>query len=291
MTGERETAGPMPAVSSRPGERSGPLLDAVGVSTESSGQVTVEIKDVHKWFGRTHVLNGVSAEVRRGEVLVIIGPSGSGKTTLLRCINFLERYDAGRIYVDGKLVGYRVGRGATLEPEREHIIAQQRRQTGMVFQRFNLFGHKTALENVSEALVHVQRTPKQEAERLSLELLTRVGLSDRASAYPSQLSGGQQQRVAICRALALRPAVMLFDEPTSALDPETTGEVLAVMAELAAEHMTMIIVTHEIGFARRAADRVLMMEDGAIIEEGSPIDLLSNPRHARTAAFLSKVVA
>jgi len=268
-----------------------PILDVLGTVPVGTTNLVVEVDGVHKWFGRAHVLRDVNVTVARGEVLVLIGPSGSGKTTLLRCINFLERYDQGRILVNGHLVGYRESRGADLELEREQVVARQRRHTGMVFQRFNLFAHKTALENVAEALVHVQRLPKEEANKLSLGLLTRVGLLDRAHAYPAQLSGGQQQRVAICRALALRPAVMLFDEPTSALDPETTGEVLAVMAELAAEHMTMIVVTHEIGFARRVADRVVMMEDGAIIEEGSPAEILDAPSHPRTKAFLSKVVS
>ena len=268
----------------------GPILDAVGGEPVTTAEHVVEIAGLHKWFGPAHVLNDVNLTVERGEVLVIIGPSGSGKTTLLRCINFLERYDQGRICVNGELIGYREEQNKLIL-EKEQIVARQRRRTGMVFQRFNLFAHKTALENVTEALVHVQGVPKKEAKAVSLELLTRVGLRERASAYPAQLSGGQQQRVAICRALALRPAVMLFDEPTSALDPETTGEVLAVMAELAAEHMTMIVVTHEIGFARRAAHRVVMMEDGAIIEEGSPSTILNGPRHPRTKAFLSRVIS
>lgn len=268
---------------------SAPILDALGGGPLTTTEQVVEIVGLHKWFGSVQVLNDVNLTVARGEVLVIIGPSGSGKTTLLRCINFLERYDKGRIRVNGHLIGYREQQDQ-LVLEKEQIVAEQRRRTGMVFQRFNLFAHKTALENVTEALVHVQRVPKKEARHLSLELLTRVGLRERAAAYPAQLSGGQQQRVAICRALALRPAVMLFDEPTSALDPETTGEVLAVMGELAAERMTMIVVTHEIGFARHAAHRVVMMEDGSVIEEGSPSTILSEPRHPRTKAFLSRVI-
>jgi polar amino acid transport system ATP-binding protein len=271
-------------------ESSAPILDAFGAAPVATNERVVEITGVHKWFGAVHVLNGVSLSVARGEVLVIIGPSGSGKTTLLRCINFLERYDDGRILVNGELVGYRET-SDKLVLEREKVVAQQRRHTGMVFQRFNLFAHKTALGNVTEALVHVQGLSPNTASELSLDLLSRVGLRERAHAYPSQLSGGQQQRVAICRALALRPAVMLFDEPTSALDPETTGEVLSVMAELAAERMTMIVVTHEIGFARRAADRVVMMEDGAIVEEGIPSEILDDPSHPRTKAFLSKVAS
>jgi polar amino acid transport system ATP-binding protein len=250
--------------------------------------VILNIQDVHKWYEERHVLQGVSLQVQRGDVLVIIGPSGSGKTTLLRCINFLETYDKGRVEVNGRLVGYRESDGRLI-PEREQVVAEHRRSTGMVFQRFNLFGHKTARENVTEALVHVKGMTKSDADDIAIELLGRVGLADRAESYPAHLSGGQQQRVAICRALALRPALMLFDEATSALDPETTGEVLDVMAELAREHMTMVVVTHEIGFARKAANRVLMMEGGLIVEEGDPADVLENPKHSRTKEFLSKV--
>jgi polar amino acid transport system ATP-binding protein len=236
------------------------------------------------------VLKGVSLHVRRGEVVCIIGPSGSGKTTFLRCLNHLERIDRGRIEVDGHLVGYRERPDGTLVEMPAKVIAQQRAEIGFVFQRFNLWPHLTALENVIEAPIHVRGERRATAIAAGDRLLERVGLQDKRDAYPSKLSGGQQQRVAIARALAMRPKLMLFDEATSALDPETVGEVLAVMAELAAEGMTMICVTHEMGFARQAADRMVMMDDGAIIEEGPPAHFFRNPAHERTRQFLSKIL-
>ena len=232
-------------------------------------ELVVRAVDVEKRFGRLEVLKGVSLDVARKETICIIGPSGSGKTTFIRCVNHLEKIDGGRIEVNGQLIGYRESNGKLVE-DSERSIARQRTQIGMVFQRFNLFPHKTALENVIEAPVHVLGVPKQQALEEARELLRRVGLMGKRDTYPGKLSGGQQQRVAIARALAMKPALMLFDEPTSALDPEVIGEVLEVMEELAHEGMTMIVVTHEMGFARVAADRVVMMDDGVIIEEGTP---------------------
>ena len=251
--------------------------------------VVMSAQDVHKRFGRLEVLKGVSMDVHRGETVCVIGPSGSGKTTLIRCINHLEKVDAGRIEVNGQLIGYREQNGKLVE-DSERSIARQRRQVGMVFQRFNLFPHKTALENVIEAPVHVLGTPRDQAVADAEQLLARVGLADKCGTYPGKLSGGQQQRVAVARALAMKPALMLFDEPTSALDPEVTGEVLAVMEELAREGMTMIVVTHEMGFAREAADRVVMMDGGTIVEEGSPEHFFVAPGHERTRQFLSKIL-
>jgi polar amino acid transport system ATP-binding protein len=253
-----------------------------------NGQPMVRIEDVQKRFGQLEVLKGVSLEVQPGEVVCIIGPSGSGKTTLLRCINFLESYDAGRIYVDDELVGYRERDGRLL-PAREKDIARVRAETAMVFQQFNLFPHMTALENVAFGPIKVRGLSKDEAHRKARELLARVGLAEKANVYPAQLSGGQQQRVAIARALAMQPKVMLFDEVTSALDPELVGEVLAVMEDLAASHgVTMIVVTHEMMFAREAADRVIFMDDGVIVEEGPPDEVLGNPRSGRLRAFLRR---
>jgi polar amino acid transport system ATP-binding protein len=249
----------------------------------------VLVEDVQKSFGHVHVLRGVSLEVREGETVCVIGPSGSGKTTLIRCINHLERIDSGRIEVNGQLIGYREQRGKLVE-DSDANIALQRRQIGMVFQRFNLFPHRSALGNVMEAPVHVLGVSKEEAEEQGRRLLERVGLADKCDVYPSQLSGGQQQRVAIARALAMKPALMLFDEATSALDPEFTGEVLAVMEELANDGLTMIVVTHEMGFARAAADRMVMMDEGEIIEEGTPEHFFAAPEHHRTKAFLSKIL-
>ena len=249
----------------------------------------VRIEAVHKRFGRTEVLKGVSLDVPKGDVLCVLGPSGSGKTTLLRCINHLEKIDAGRVWVDGELVGYRQV-GDKLHELRESEIARKRAEIGMVFQRFNLFAHMTALENVSEAPIRVKGLPRDEAVARARQLLERVGLGDRLDANPAQLSGGQQQRVAIARALAMQPKLMLFDEPTSALDPELVGEVLDVMRTLVADGMTMVIVTHEIGFAREAADTVAFMDDGFVVETGPPGVVLSSPRHERTRAFLSKVL-
>jgi polar amino acid transport system ATP-binding protein len=252
-------------------------------------ELIVHAVDVEKRFGRLEVLKGVSLDVAKRETICIIGPSGSGKTTFIRCVNHLEKIDGGRIEVNGQLIGYRERNGKLVE-DGEHSIAKQRTQIGMVFQRFNLFPHKTALENVVEAPVHVLGVPKQQAADEAQELLRRVGLLGKRDTYPGKLSGGQQQRVAIARALAMKPALMLFDEPTSALDPEVIGEVLEVMEELAHEGMTMIVVTHEMGFARVAADRVVMMDDGRIIEEGTPEQLFDAPEHPRTKQFLSKIL-
>jgi polar amino acid transport system ATP-binding protein len=251
--------------------------------------IVMQAREVYKRFGRLGVLKGVSLEVTKGETVCIIGPSGSGKTTFIRCINHLEKMDAGRIEVNGQLIGYRQRNGRLVE-DSEKNIARQRTQVGMVFQRFNLFPHKTALENVIEAPVHVLGQSKKDAIEKATVLLGRVGLADKLDTYPGKLSGGQQQRVAIARALAMEPALILFDEPTSALDPEVTGEVLAAMEELAHAGMTMIVVTHEMGFAREAADRVVMMDDGLIIEEGTPEHFFEAPDHERTKQFLSKIL-
>jgi len=250
----------------------------------------VAIRNVEKTFGGHQALKRVSLDVQAGEVLCLIGASGSGKTTLLRCVNQLTRVDGGGIWLDGELLGVRE-QGGRLHLLTEAQIARQRLKTGMVFQRFNLFPHMTALQNVTEGPVQVQGRTPAEAKAEAMELLRRVGLADKAHNYPSQLSGGQQQRVAIARALALRPMLMLFDEPTSALDPELVGEVLAVMKELARSGMTMIVVTHELGFAREVADTVVYMDGGAIVEAGPPAQVLGNPREARTRAFLSAVIA
>jgi polar amino acid transport system ATP-binding protein len=252
-------------------------------------EVVMRAEDVHKRFGKLEVLKGVSLEVTKGQTVCIIGPSGSGKTTFLRCINHLEKIDSGRIEVNGHLIGYRQ-RGDRLVEDSERNIARQRTQIGMVFQRFNLFPHKTALENVIEAPIHVLGLPKEHAVDKAKVLLGRVGLADKLDTYPGKLSGGQQQRVAIARALAMEPALILFDEATSALDPEMIGEVLYVMGELAHQGMTMIVVTHEMGFAREAADRVVMMDDGVIIEEGTPEHFFVEPTHHRTKLFLSKIL-
>ncbi|SEQ94574.1 amino acid ABC transporter ATP-binding protein [Arthrobacter sp. OV608] len=249
----------------------------------------VEITKVHKSFGATEVLKGVSLTVEPGGVAVIVGPSGSGKSTLLRTINHLEKVDGGYISIDGKLVGYEV-RGQKLHELREKEILKQRTEIGMVFQNFNLFPHLTALENVAEAPVVAQGRSKEEARRRGLELLDRVGLKDRAGAYPRQLSGGQQQRVAIARALALDPKILLFDEPTSALDPELVNEVLDVIRELAKSGTTLIIVTHEMGFARDVADTVVFMDQGQIVEQGTPEQIFTNPQEPRTRSFFSKVL-
>jgi len=249
----------------------------------------VRAEQVCKNFGALQVLKGVSLLVDRGQVLVLVGPSGSGKSTFLRCINHLEAVTAGRLYVDGDLVGYREKNGKLFEMSPREA-ARQRRDIGMVFQHFNLFPHRTALENVIEAPVHVKGVKKDEAVARARELLSQVGLSNKADAYPAQLSGGQQQRVAIARALAMDPKLMLFDEPTSALDPELVGEVLAVMKRLAAAGMTMVVVTHEMGFAREVADQLVFMDGGVIVESGPPREVLAHPQHDRTKAFLSKVM-
>lgn len=250
----------------------------------------VQVEGVHKFFGDLHVLKGIDLTIAPGEVCVILGPSGSGKSTLLRCLNQLEEISAGRVRVEGELLGYREDAQGRLHDLPDKAIARQRARIGMVFQRFNLFPHKTALENVMEAPVHVAGIDKATAKKRALELLDRVGLADRADHYPSELSGGQQQRVAIARALAMDPEIMLFDEPTSALDPELVGEVLQVMKDLAADGMTMAVVTHEIGFAREVADTVVFMDEGVIVEAGSPAKVIGAPKETRTREFFSKVL-
>lgn len=249
----------------------------------------VRAEQVCKSFGALEVLKGITLEIGKGEVLVLVGPSGSGKSTFLRCINHLEQVNAGRLYVDGELVGYRE-RGSKLLEMSPKDAAKQRREIGMVFQHFNLFPHRTALENIIEAPMHVKKVKRDAAVARAKDLLEQVGLADKADAYPAQLSGGQQQRVAIARALAMSPKLMLFDEPTSALDPELVGEVLGVMKNLAREGMTMVVVTHEMGFAREVADKVVFMDGGVVVESGAPGDVLANPQHDRTKAFLSKVM-
>jgi len=244
---------------------------------------------VHKSFQANHVLRGIDLQVQRGEVMCLLGPSGSGKTTFLRCINHLEKVSSGELYVDGELVGYRRV-GKKLHELKEKEVARKRTEIGMVFQRFNLFPHKSALANVCEAPVHVKRESRSDATQRGRTLLERVGLGDKYDAYPAQLSGGQQQRVAIARALAMQPKLMLFDEPTSALDPELVGEVLDVMRGLASDGMTMVVVTHEMGFAREVADEVVFMDGGVVVEAGPPTEVLSNPQHERTREFLGKVL-
>lgn len=249
----------------------------------------IKVENVNKSFGTLEVLKNVNLTVAPGEVVVVIGPSGSGKSTLLRCMNYLEKINCGRIYIDGKLIGLREINGRLLEaPARE--VYKMRADIGMVFQRFNLFPHMNVLENLIEAPVLVRKISKQEAAERALKLLEKVGLSDKANSYPAHLSGGQQQRVAIARALAMEPKIMLFDEPTSALDPELVGEVLAVMKDLAKEGMTMVVVTHEMGFAKEVADRVIFMDEGKIMEEGIPSQIFTNPKHPRTREFLSKIL-
>ncbi|MGW6397791.1 amino acid ABC transporter ATP-binding protein [Streptomyces sp. NPDC055134] len=259
------------------------------MSDAGADRTMVDIKAVHKSFGTLEVLRGIDLEVRTGEVTVVLGPSGSGKSTLLRTINHLEKVDSGWISVDGSLVGYRRS-GDKLYELREREVLKQRTQIGFVFQNFNLFPHLTVLQNITEAPVSALKRPRQDALDSARRLLDRVGLADKADAYPKQLSGGQQQRVAIARALALEPKLLLFDEPTSALDPELVGEVLDVIKDLALQGTTMIVVTHEIGFAREVADTVVFMDEGRIVEQGAPGDVLDAPRHDRTKAFLSKVL-
>jgi polar amino acid transport system ATP-binding protein len=249
----------------------------------------VQASGVHKRFGGLHVLKGIDFTVRRGEVACLIGPSGSGKTTFLRCVNHLEQITGGRLYVDGVLMGYRQ-RGDKLHELHPREAAKQRRDIGMVFQHFNLFPHMTALQNIVEAPTRVKGVSRREAAANARQLLARVGLADKEKAYPAQLSGGQQQRVAIARALAMKPKLMLFDEPTSALDPELVGEVLDVMKQLARDGMTMVVVTHEMGFAREVADQLVFMDGGVVVESGNPREVLANPQHERTKAFLSKVL-
>ncbi|MFD3518121.1 amino acid ABC transporter ATP-binding protein [Streptomyces sp. NPDC058657] len=249
----------------------------------------VKAENVHKSYGHVEVLKGIDLEVATGEVFCLVGPSGSGKSTFLRCINHLEKVNAGRLSVDGQLVGYRQ-KGDKLYELKDSEVARQRRDIGMVFQRFNLFPHMTALENVMEAPVQVKGETKSVARERAVRLLDRVGLGDKAGNYPAQLSGGQQQRVAIARALAMEPKLMLFDEPTSALDPELVGDVLDVMRSLAEEGMTMIVVTHEMGFAREVGDSLVFMDEGVVVEAGHPREVLTNPQHDRTKSFLSKVL-
>jgi polar amino acid transport system ATP-binding protein len=255
----------------------------------SDHELMVDARGVRKWFGSNEVLKSISLTIPRGEVLSLLGPSGSGKSTFLRCINHLESIDGGRIYVDNELIGYKQ-RGDKIHEMKPREIAKQRRNIGMVFQRFNLFPHMTALGNIIDAPVGVNGESKSEATAHARELLERVGLADKADAYPAQLSGGQQQRVAIARALAMKPKLMLFDEPTSALDPELVGDVLDVMRDLAKSGMTMIVVTHEIGFSREVADRMVFMDGGVVVEAGAPRDVLDNPQHPRTQAFLESVL-
>ncbi|MEO7939627.1 MAG: amino acid ABC transporter ATP-binding protein [Burkholderiaceae bacterium] len=253
-------------------------------------RLLVEANDVHKRFADNHVLKGVNMEVRAGEVVVILGPSGSGKSTFLRCINHLETMDKGSILVDGVQVGYEF-RSGHLHRVTPPVLARQRKVVGMVFQQFNLYPHFTVLQNIVEAPIGVHNVPRAEAEAHAFTLLDTMGLREKAHAYPRQLSGGQQQRVAIARALAIKPKLMLFDEPTSALDPELVGEVLAAMRVLAEKGMTMIVVTHEVSFAKEAADRVVFMDGGVVVEEGRPDEVLSNPRQPRTRAFLGRFIS
>ena len=263
---------------------------ATAAADSISAEPMVRSEQVWKSFGRLDVLKGIDLTVYPQQTLVLLGPSGGGKSTFLRCVNHLEKIDAGRLWVDGELMGYRQ-KGDVLHEMKVKDVAKQRSKIGMVFQRFNLFPHMTAIQNVMEAPVQVSRIPKQQAEQEAEELLVRVGLSDKLDTYPGQLSGGQQQRVAIARALAMHPKVMLFDEPTSALDPELVGEVLDVMKQLALGGMTMIVVTHEIGFAKEVADGVALLDGGIVVESGPPQEVLLNPREERTKLFLSKVLA
>jgi polar amino acid transport system ATP-binding protein len=258
-------------------------------SSDGAARPMVQANQVHKRFGGLHVLKGIDITVQRGEVACLVGPSGSGKTTLLRCVNHLEQISGGRLYVDGVLMGYEE-KADKLHELHPREAARQRRDIGMVFQHFNLFPHMTVLQNIVEAPTRVKGQRKGEALEIAESLLARVGLGDKAKAYPAQLSGGQQQRVAIARALAMKPKLMLFDEPTSALDPELVGEVLDVMKQLARDGMTMVVVTHEMGFAREVGDQLVFMDAGVVVEAGDPRELLANPQHERTKAFLSKVL-
>jgi len=271
---------------------SGCLIDAAAAAeeAETGGEPMVKAEQVWKSFGKLDVLRGVDFVVQPQQTFVLLGPSGGGKSTLLRCINHLEKIDAGRLYVAGELMGYKE-RGKVLHEMKARDVARQRASIGMVFQRFNLFPHKTAIENVMEAPVMVQHVPKKQAEQEAIDLLGCVGLSAKLDTYPAQLSGGQQQRVAIARALAMKPKLMLFDEPTSALDPELVGEVLDVMKQLAVDGMTMVVVTHEMGFAKEVADGVALMDGGVIVEQGPPGEVLVDPKEERTKLFLSKVLA
>ncbi len=260
------------------------------VRPEAGGEPVVRAIDVEKYYGESHILRSVSLEVRRGGVVCIIGPSGSGKTTFLRCLNHLETIDGGRIYFEGELLGCREGPSGALVALSEHEVNRQRQRIGMVFQRFNLFAHLTALDNITLAPRHVLKQSQAEAEATARALLSRVGLPDKAGAYPSELSGGQQQRVAIARALAMNPTLMLFDEATSALDPETVKDVLDAMLDLARDGMTMVVVTHEMGFAREVGDRVIFMDQGRIVEEGTAEHFFREPAHDRTREFLARIL-
>ena len=274
-----------------PSDQSGPTApQPAAADASATAKPTVKAEQIWKSFGKHDVLKGVDLEVYPQQTFVLLGPSGGGKSTLLRCINHLEKIDAGRLWVDGDLMGYRQ-RGNVLHEMKARDVAKQRSQVGMVFQRFNLFPHMTAIENVMEAPIRVQDVPRKQADAEAEEILRRVGLGEKLDAYPGQLSGGQQQRVAIARALAMKPKLMLFDEPTSALDPELVGEVLDVMKQLAVNGMTMIVVTHEIGFAKEVADGVALIDGGVIVEQGPPLEVLVNPKEERTKLFLSKVLA
>ena len=274
----------------------GHLLDAellhepVAADEPAVSEYILEAREIHKRYGRTEVLRGVSLGVHRGDVKAVLGPSGSGKSTMLRCLALLEPLDAGEVRLEGQRIGSREGRGGRTEALSERVLARQRSEIGMVFQRFNLFPHLTALGNVQIGLTEVRGRSSGEAREIATAMLGRVGLAERTGFYPSELSGGQQQRVAIARALVMNPKVMLFDEPTSALDPELVGEVLAVMEELASEGMTMVVVTHEVGFAQRVADRVIMMDAGEIIEDAEPEAFFGDPQQERTRRFLRAVL-
>ncbi|MGV3161336.1 amino acid ABC transporter ATP-binding protein [Corynebacterium sp. 32222D000AT] len=259
------------------------------MNAKDTRQPMVQAQQIHKKFSSLQVLRGIDLEVQHSEVVCLLGPSGSGKSTFLRCINHLETIDAGRLYVDGDLIGYKERNGVLYEIS-EKEAAAQRADIGMVFQNFNLFSHRTVLENVVEAPIHVKKVDPEAAKQRAMELLDQVGLASKANAYPVQLSGGQQQRVAIARAVAMDPKLMLFDEPTSALDPELVGEVLRVMKELAADGMTMLVVTHEIGFAREVADKIVFMADGRVVEAGPPAQVIDNPQQPRTQEFLSSLL-
>jgi polar amino acid transport system ATP-binding protein len=250
----------------------------------------VRVENLSKSFGQHEVLKGVSFTIEEGKKLAVIGPSGSGKSTLLRCINYLEKPSAGMVWLDGEPIGVRVSASGSIKAQRVAELARMRAKIGMVFQSFNLFSHRTVLGNVMEPLLMVKRLPRVDAERLALQMLDKVGLGDKLQSYPSRISGGQKQRVAIARALAMNPRLILFDEPTSALDPELVGEVLAVIHTLAREGMTMIIVTHEMAFAGEVADRVMFMDEGRVIEEGTPEQILVHPKQERLATFLARVI-
>lgn len=257
---------------------------------QADGSPVIKAEDVHKRFHALEVLKGINLSVSAGEVVVIMGPSGSGKSTFLRCLNHLEKIDGGRILINGHYIGYRERADGRLIEEGDRVIARQRSEIGMVFQRFNLFPHMTAIDNIMEAPIHVKGLSREAARNRALQLLEQVGLPEKADQYPARLSGGQQQRVAIGRALAMDPKVMLFDEPTSALDPELVGEVLETMKSLAKSGMTMVCVTHEVGFAREVADRAVLMDGGVIIEQAPPEQFFSKPQHPRTQQFLSKIL-